>query len=218
VKKQVIHAERIRQAARLKGELILQKGQAILTDEARDLAHRMSVKLIWTESKNLLSSHLEPTSSSSRTSICDSDRVQVVLGADHGGYSMKEAVKRGLYKQGFIVHDVGTHSRDAVDYPDFAIEVAEWVSSGKASRGIMIDSIGIASAMVCNKIHGVRAAACDSVDVALSSRRHNNANVLTLGGKRLQEEFALEVCLIWLQEPYEGGRHQARVNKMMALD
>jgi ribose 5-phosphate isomerase B len=218
MRKQLIHAERIRQAAAAKGELVLQKGRAILTDEARDLAHRLKVKLIWTIPSHEDVATVEPTSRSSHTLCSDGPRAQVVLGADHGGYAMKEAVKLGLKKQGFVVHDLGTYSEDAVDYPDYALEVAKWVSTGKASRGIMIDSIGIASAMVCNKVPGIRAAACEHPDVAISSRRHNNANVLTLGGKRLPEDQALQLCLTWLQEPYEGGRHQARVDKMMALD
>jgi ribose 5-phosphate isomerase B len=220
MKKRLIHAEAIRQAAQMNRPLVLQKGLAILTDEAKDLAHRLKLRIEWSEpplQSDPGASELDSLARGRRSGV-PREKVQVVLGADHGGYEMKEALKFRLNAEGFIVHDLGTHGVDPVDYPDFAREVAAWVQAGKASRGVMIDSIGVASAMVCNKVSGIRAAACECVDVALSSRRHNNANVLTLGGKRLSHEAAQDLCLRWLHEPYEGGRHQVRVDKMMATE
>jgi len=114
------------------------------------------------------------------------------------------------------VQDVGTHSPEAVDYPDFARMVARQVSEGRADRGIMIDSLGVASAMVANRIAAVRAAACWNTEVARSARGHNDANVITLGGKALDPEAAWEVVRTFLLEPFSGGRHERRVRKIEA--
>ncbi len=142
----------------------------------------------------------------------------IAIGADHGGFPLKEELKRFLEDDGFVIKDMGTDSTDSVDYPDFAEKVARAVASGDCDRGIMIDSIGIASAMAANKIRGVRAAPCWDVTTARSSREHNNANVLTLGGKVLNETLSKEIVSAWLSTEFSGGRHWPRVNKIMALE
>jgi ribose 5-phosphate isomerase B len=111
------------------------------------------------------------------------DRVRrVAIGADHGGFESKEALKAYLQSLGYHVTDVGTHGKESVDYPDFAVKVARKVAGGECDRGIMIDGAGIGSSMVCNKVRGVRAALCYNLKTVVNSREHNNANVLTLGG------------------------------------
>lgn len=142
----------------------------------------------------------------------------VALGADHGGFAMKESLRTYLLESGFSVADVGTHSAEPCDYPDYAYAVALMVSDGHASRGIMIDSLGIASAIVCNKVPGIRAAAPTSEFAARSSREHNDANVLTLGGKSMGIEQAKSIVSVWLETWFGGGRHQARLKKIEDLE
>ena len=108
--------------------------------------------------------------------------VRVAVGSDHGGFVSKEILKKYLAVLGYKVFDLGTFSDDSVDYPDYAVKVAQSVASGETDRGIMIDGAGIGSSMVCNKIRGIRAALCYDVKTVKNSRLHNNANVLTLGG------------------------------------
>ncbi|PLX09514.1 MAG: ribose-5-phosphate isomerase [Marinilabiliales bacterium] len=142
----------------------------------------------------------------------------VALGADHGAFEVKETLKKYLENQGYVVTDVGTNSKDAVDYPDFAIAVSKKVTSGACDRGIMLDGAGIGSSMVCNKVKGIRAALCWSEKTILNSRLHNNANVLTMGSA---QHTAADICImaaLWLKTRFEGGRHWPRVNKIMAVE
>ena len=143
---------------------------------------------------------------------------RIAIGADHGGFPLKEELARFLEDDGFVVKDMGTSSADAVDYPDFAEKVARAVASGDCDRGIMIDSLGMASAMAANKVRGIRAAMCYDLTTARSSREHNNANVLTLGGKILDLPLACEIVSLWLTTDFAGGRHWPRVNKIMAIE
>ncbi|MBI2620393.1 MAG: ribose 5-phosphate isomerase B [Ignavibacteriales bacterium] len=145
-------------------------------------------------------------------------RIVIALGADHGGYSLKESVKKYLLEEGYTVADVGTHSEQSCDYPDFAYAVAALVSSGQASQGIMIDAVGMASAIVCNKVPGIRAVAAYNEFVARSSREHNDANILTLGGRVMGVESAKSVLAAWLATWFGGGRHQARVRKIQEIE
>ncbi len=142
----------------------------------------------------------------------------VALGADHGGFPMKELLKPLLGELGFAVADVGTASAAAVDYPDFAIAVARKVAQGEAWRGIMVDGAGIGSAMAANKIAGVRAALCYDVTTAANAREHNDANVLTLGGTLIGQRLAAEIVKTFLATEFGGGRHQKRVDKINLLD
>jgi ribose 5-phosphate isomerase B len=148
-----------------------------------------------------------------------SSRGQIVaLGADHGGYPLKETLKKYLEEKGYFVIDCGTHSTDAVDYPDFARAVAVLVGEGKAWRGIMIDGAGIGSCMAANKIPGVRASMCYDHATANNAREHNDANVLTLGAGLIGANLAKEIADTWLTTPFAGGRHAKRVEKIIALD
>jgi ribose 5-phosphate isomerase B len=146
-----------------------------------------------------------------------SEPVPVVIGSDHAAVPLKEAVKRHLQSRGITVHDVGTHGPDSVDYPDFGIQVAEAVSTGRFSRGILLCGTGLGMSMVANKFPAVRAALCTDLFAAAMSRRHNDANVLVLGGRVTGEGLALEIVRVWLETPFDGGRHQARLNKFDRL-
>jgi ribose 5-phosphate isomerase B len=142
----------------------------------------------------------------------------VALGADHGGFAMKEELEKYLQAAGFSVLDCGTHSAEAVDYPDFAEAVARKVSSGEAWRGIIVDGAGIGSCMAANKVHGVRAALCYDYATAVNSREHNDANVLTLGAGLIGPALAKQIVDTWLRTEFGGGRHAKRVDKIMAIE
>lgn len=144
--------------------------------------------------------------------------LRVALGADHGGFEAKEALREYLKSLGYRVTDVGTDSTESVDYPDFAVKVAKKVASGECERGIMIDGAGIGSTMVCNKVRGIRAALCYDLKTISNSRVHNNANVLCLGGPLHGREEIFEMAKLWLTTRFEGGRHWPRINKMMAVE
>ena len=142
----------------------------------------------------------------------------VAVGADHGGFPMKEELKKFLTDLGHRVHDFGTNSDSAVDYPDFAHAVARAVADGSAEAGIVIDGAGVGSAMTANKVPGVRAAACYSVEVARNSREHNGANVLTLGSKTITSDQMREIVSAWLSTDLTEDRHRKRVNKIEAIE
>ena len=142
----------------------------------------------------------------------------IAVGADHGGYAMKEELKALLNELGHRVHDFGTNSESAVDYPDFAHAVARAVADSSAEVGIMIDGAGVGSAMTANKVPGVRAAACYSVDVARNSREHNDANVLTLGSKTISSAEMREIVRAWLSTDLTEDRHRKRVRKIEAIE
>ncbi len=142
----------------------------------------------------------------------------VAIGADHGGYELKEQLKAHLRDWGYVVLDLGTDSTAAVDYPDFAEAVANAVARGDAWRGVVIDSAGIGSSIAANKVPGVRAALCYDRATARNSREHNDANLLSLGGRMIPAEVAREILAVWLETPFAGGRHQRRVDKIRAIE
>lgn len=146
------------------------------------------------------------------------ERRAVALGADHGGYELKERLKAHLRDWGYLVLDQGTETAEAVDYPDFAEAVANAVARGDAWRGVVIDSAGIGSSIAANKVPGVRAALCYDRAGARNSREHNDANVLTLGARMVSAEAAREILAVWLETPFAGGRHQRRVDKIRAIE
>lgn len=141
----------------------------------------------------------------------------VAVGADHGGFKMKEELKVLLNELGHRVQDFGTDSEEAVDYPDFAHAVARAVSNGTSDVGIIIDGAGVGSAMTANKVPGVRAAACYSVTVARNSREHNGANVLSLGSKTINSKEMREIVSAWLTTELTEERHRKRVAKIDAI-
>jgi ribose 5-phosphate isomerase B len=142
----------------------------------------------------------------------------IAVGADHGGYPMKEELKKLLEELGHRVHDFGTNSESAVDYPDFAHAVARAVADSTVDVGIVIDGAGVGSAMTANKVPGVRAAACYSVEVARNSREHNGANVLTLGSKTISNDQMREIVRAWLSTDLTEDRHRKRVGKIEAIE
>ncbi len=142
----------------------------------------------------------------------------VALGADHGGFALKEQLKALVSGLGYTVIDCGTHSTEAVDYPDLAYAVARLVGTGEAWRGIVVDGAGIGSAMAANKVPGVRAALCYDHATAVNSREHNDANVLTLGAGLVGPALASQITQTWLATAFGGGRHQKRVDKIVEIE
>jgi len=143
---------------------------------------------------------------------------RIYISSDHGGFELKEHLKKYLKGLGNDVLDYGCHSEEAVDYADFAFLVADAVSKDKNSYGIVIDGVGIASAMVANKVPGIRCAVCWDLFSARNSREHNNANMLSLGGRVLGKGLAEAIVKLWLETPFAGGRHERRVNKIMEVE
>ncbi len=146
------------------------------------------------------------------------DSKAVAIGADHGGYPLKEILKGYLQEKGYQVIDCGANSTESVDYPDFARAVAELVVDGTAWRGIMIDGAGIGSCMAANKVPGIRAAMCYDYATAFNSREHNNANLLTLGAGLIGAHLAKQITATFLETEFGGGRHGRRVDKIMAIE
>jgi ribose 5-phosphate isomerase B len=140
--------------------------------------------------------------------------MKIIIGADHAGYPMKEKVKAFLENRGITVEDVGTHSDKSVDYTDFGKAVASKVSDGSFQRGILICGTGLGMSMVANRFPGVRAALANDLFSAIMSRRHNDSNVLAMGGRLIGDALALQLVEAWLETPFEGGRHQRRLEKM----
>jgi len=143
---------------------------------------------------------------------------RVALGSDHRGYEGKEVIKLYLQTLGYHVADVGAFSKDSVDYPDIAVKVARKVASGDCERGIVVDNSGVASAMACNKVKGIRAAPCHDPRTVVASREHCNANVLTLAGPFHSGDELCELARLWLETRFAGGRHWSRVNKLMSIE
>lgn len=141
--------------------------------------------------------------------------MRLAIGADHAGFPLKERLKRELARLGHEVEDLGTGaSEPPVDYPDFCFPVAERVADGRADRGVVLGGSGIGEAIAANKVAGVRAAVVTSDETARLTRLHNDSNVLALGGRTHRHEDAVRWLGIWLETPYEGGRHVARLRKI----
>jgi ribose 5-phosphate isomerase B len=144
--------------------------------------------------------------------------MQIGLASDHGGFELKEAVKAFLKSIGAEPIDLGTFSEDSVDYPDFAAQVAEKVSTGRFERGILICGTGIGMSIAANKFRGVRAALVNDLYSSRFSREHTDANILVMGGRVVGKDVAKEIVRIWLETPFAGGRHQRRLEKIEALE
>jgi ribose 5-phosphate isomerase B len=184
------------------GELKVLRG-AIVTPAARELLTARGVRLLEVSPEEMPLAVPEKT---------------VALGADHSGYRLKEALKPLLADLRFEIRDVGVHEEKPADYPDMALAVAELVVSGAAGRGILVDGAGIGSSIAANKVPGIRAALCYDKPSARNSREHNDSNVLTLGARLLTATQAEDVVRTWLATPFAGGRHQARVEKILAIE
>jgi ribose 5-phosphate isomerase B len=144
--------------------------------------------------------------------------MKIAIAADHAGFALKEKLRRKLTGDGHEVLDFGTNSPESCDYPDFAQPVGHEVAQGRADRGILVCSTGIGMAMAANKMAGVRAAPAQSDDEVKFTREHNDANVLTLGAKYMDEKRALELIHIFLETEFAGGRHARRVAKIAQLE
>jgi len=152
------------------------------------------------------------------TATAPSTSERIALGADHGGYALKDELVAFLRDKGHEVEDCGTHGPEAVDYPDLAHAVAKRVADGTCTVGILVDGAGIGSAMVANKVPGVRAALCYDLSSARNSREHNHANVLTLGAGLIGSGLARQIVEAWLATPWGGGRHARRVGLIDEVD
>jgi ribose 5-phosphate isomerase B len=215
--KLITEADVLSAAASGKKTIAVGRG-TIITPSARDAALRHRIE--WTTEVESIQrpSVQPPTTYRPRDTRSPNASTIIALGSDHGGYQLKEQLKNFILDLGYSVVDVGTNSEQPCDYPDFAYAVATLVSSSQASKGIMVDAVGVASAMVANKIPGVRAAVGFSEFAARSSREHNDANMLTLGGRVLGGEAAKAIVKVWLETWFGGGRHLARVQKIMDIE
>ncbi len=145
-------------------------------------------------------------------------QTSLIIGCDHAAYPMKEKVKAHLIKKAIKVEDVGTDSEISVDYSDFGAKVASQISKGRYDRGILLCGTGLGMSMVANRFPYVRAALCNDLFCAIMSRRHNDANILVMGGRVIGEALAGEIINAWLETPFEGGRHQKRINNFESFE
>jgi ribose 5-phosphate isomerase B len=144
--------------------------------------------------------------------------MRVSMGSDHAGYRLKEELKAFLQNEGHEVLDVGTDSEETVDYPDFCAAAARAVIDGRADRAIVLGGSGQGEQLAANKVRGTRAALCNDLHLAQLSRRHNDANVLAMGGRIVAAELAKEIVKLWLGTPFDGGRHAKRLEQIAEIE
>ena len=144
--------------------------------------------------------------------------MKIAIASDHAGFELKEKIKKLLEELEYEYEDFGTDSEESVDYPDYALKVAEAVAKKECDMGILICGSGIGMCMSANKVPGVRAALCSTVEMARLSREHNDANVLTMGARLIDEATAKEIVKVWLKTEFLGERHLRRVNKMKDIE
>jgi ribose 5-phosphate isomerase B len=144
--------------------------------------------------------------------------MRISMGSDHAGYVLKESLKTYLLEEGHEVVDVGTDSEEAVDYPEFCAQAARAVVEGRVDRGIVLGGSGQGEQMAANKVRGARAALCNDLYLAELSRRHNDANVLAMGGRIVATPLAREILEVWLETPFEGGRHARRLEQIAEIE
>ncbi len=140
--------------------------------------------------------------------------MRIVVGSDHAAYELKEAIKEKLVNEGHEVIDVGCDSTESVDYPKYGHAVGRAVASGEAERGIAVCGSGIGISIACNKVPGIRAALCTSVEMAEMCRRHNNANVVCMGARMISQELAFQIIDTWMTTDFEAGKHLRRINEI----
>lgn len=144
--------------------------------------------------------------------------MKIIIGSDHAGFTLKEKIKDFLNDRGCTVTDAGTRTGESVDYPDFGAKVARKVSSGEYAKGLLVCGSGVGMAIVANRFPGVRAVVCLDSEMARMSRLHNDTNLLVLAGRRTGPEEAADITRTWLETPFEGGRHLARLEKIKAIE
>lgn len=209
--KQLISEQTVIEAGKTGQKVIVTEINAIITSAAREKAAALGIRFVTrneSQAKDTLTSHFKQ----------EGGKETIAIGSDHGGFQLKQALIPFIEGLGQKVVDVGTYNEEPCDYPDFAYMVARMVSSGEVPKGIMIDSVGVASAMVANKVPHIRAACCHSEFIAKSSREHNDANVLTLGGRVIGIELAKSIVKTWLETWFGGGRHKTRVDKITDIE
>lgn len=202
--KKLLTEKMVNEAAKA-GQTIRLQRDTILTPSARDRIKELKLTVVMIDETG------EPH-------VPKSTSRKIAIGCDHGGYALKQFLKQMLEAMGEACADVGTYGTESVDYPDYAIKVAELVQTGECGRGIMIDGAGIGSCVVANKVPGIRAAMCYDVTTAINSREHNDANVLTLGARMIGEQVAEQIVKAWLSTEFAGGRHQKRIDKVAEAD
>lgn len=141
---------------------------------------------------------------------------RIPIASDHAGYELKQHLSRALREMGYEVEDLGTDSPASTDYPDYAHPLAEQVETGRATRGVLLCGTGLGMSYAANRHHGVRAAVAWAPEIAALARQHNDANVLVLPARFVSEEDGVQILKTWLETPFEGGRHQKRVDKIEA--
>lgn len=153
-----------------------------------------------------------------RTTIVQCGGVRIAIGADHAGFALKEHLKQTLARLGHTIDDRGTNSEEPIDYPPICIDVARLVAGGRADRGIVLGGSGQGEQIAANKVVGIRAALCNDLYTARLSRQHNDANVLSMGGRIVAFGLADEIATLWLETQFEGGRHQRRIDQISAAE
>jgi len=143
---------------------------------------------------------------------------KIIIGSDHGGFSLKEKIKTFLREKGFQVKDLGTYSKERCDYPEIAYNLAKEVGRGKYRQGILICKTGIGNSMVANRVSGVRAALCYNVKATRLSREHNDSNILVLGSSFVNPGLAKRILDVWLKTKFSGGRHLRRLNQIRKIE
>ncbi len=205
--RKVISERDVREAKSEGRSAVIVPANAIVTALAEDTARSLGITF---QSESHHVADQPPGQAPENPAIC--------IGSDHGGFALKSEVIKKLEAAGHTVIDVGTDSPASCDYPDFAYAVANLVANGKAGRGIMIDGVGVGSAIACNKVPGVRAACGYTEFAAWNARAHNNANVLTLGSRAMGIEVVHRIVDVFLSTDFEGGRHERRVRKMQDIE
>jgi ribose 5-phosphate isomerase B len=190
----------------------------IITPLAAERASARGVEIAFLQKENPMDPIAQQPAAQHPTQIQHVAGQLIAFGSDHGGYQLKEVLKAFTESLGYKVMDVGTHTEDPCDYPDYAYAVARAVSMGEAWRGVMIDGAGIGSCIVANKVPGIKAACCHNEFVARNAREHNDTNVLTLGSRVTGTEVCKEILKIWLETWFAGGRHKQRVEKIDLIE
>ena len=208
--KRLIREEEIRQAAKDKNNIPVDK-QSVITPSARDLAKELGVTFL-----DIKDSASSPNYTAQVLNNWPFQKIAIA--SDHGGFYLKEELKTFLRDKEFKVFDLGPANNNACDYPDYAIKVAQNVSERKADCGIMVDSVGIGSAMAANRVPGILAAKCNNSTEAKSAREHNYANVLTLGSMIIGSNLAKEIVMAFLSTKGGVERHQKRVAKILDFE
>jgi ribose 5-phosphate isomerase B len=215
--RQLITEKDVRDAIAAGARRIEAAHDAIITPLAGEIAAAHGIAL-GPKGADMKESPMTAVQSKNQDTLSVSGTGVVAFGSDHGGFQLKEVLKKHAQSLGYSVLDLGTSTEEPCDYPDFAYAVGKAVASGEVWRGVMIDGAGIGSCVVANKIPGIRAACCHNEFVARNAREHNDTNVLTLGSRVTGVEVCKEILRVWLGTMFAGGRHQGRVDKMRDVE